>query len=319
VIKASCDAKWLALDIASSASIANFVFSIDEHPLWVYAVDGHYIEPLHVDALTVANGDRYSVFVRLDKPAATYGVRIASNALAQLVDTTALFVYDGVAENATSIKSQPFTNRAGLPVSPEVTMFNQSHMVSFPPQYPEASPEIDQTVIMELTPAGSSYEWILNGNQYSQSIDNLEPPILYQQPSESIIGENITIMTRNNTWVDLIFTVTLPGQPPHPIHKHSNKGFIIGQGHGNFTWSTVAEAAAEIPENFNLVTPPYRDGFVTPPSDLGPTWLAVRYHVVNPGAFIMHCHIQSHMSGGMAMVILDGVDEWPEVPEDCKN
>jgi hypothetical protein len=45
-----------------------------------------------------------------------------------------------------------------------------------------------------------------------------------------------------------------------------------------------------------------------------PTWVAIRYHSSNPGAFIMHCHIQIHFAGGMGMVILDGVDAWPEVP-----
>jgi FtsP/CotA-like multicopper oxidase with cupredoxin domain len=66
VIVPPAGAKWLALDIISAAGVATLAFSIDEHPMWVYAVDAHYIEPLKVDALTVANGDRYSIFVQLD-------------------------------------------------------------------------------------------------------------------------------------------------------------------------------------------------------------------------------------------------------------
>lgn len=143
--------------------------------------------------------------------------------------------------------------------------------------------------------------------------------LLYQDVSELTTGGNLTVTTKNNTWVDLIFRVITPGQPPHPIHKHSNKGFIIGQGEGNFTWTSVAEAVTEIPGSFNLVSPPYRDVFITPPSATGPTWLAVRYHVVNPGAFLLHCHIQSHMQGGMSMVLLDGVDKWPKVPRKYIN
>nr|GFD57021.1 hypothetical protein [Tanacetum cinerariifolium] len=77
--------------------------------------------------------------------------------------------------------------------------------------------------------------------------------------------------------------------------------------------------AAAQPELFNLVNPSYRDGFVTPPSAGKPTWLAVRYKVEIPGAWLLHCHIQSHLNGGMAAVILDGVDEWPYVPEEYRN
>jgi FtsP/CotA-like multicopper oxidase with cupredoxin domain len=113
-----------------------------------------------------------------------------------------------------------------------------------------------------------------------------------------------------------VIQVLGPIAPPHPIHKHSNKAFIIGQGVGAWNWTTVAEAATVIPQNFNFVNPPLRDGFTTPPANGGPTWMAIRYQVVNPGAFLLHCHIQPHLSGGMAMAILDGIDAWPTVPEE---
>ncbi|KAJ4359831.1 uncharacterized protein N0V89_000387 [Didymosphaeria variabile] len=323
VIKAPCSDKWMALDIISSAGIATFAVSIDEHPLWVYAVDGHYIEPLKVDALTLANGERYSVFVQLDKTAKNYGIRIASLALAQLIDTTAVFSYDDAEQSygngSTTIESEPSINRAGDNVTADVIFFDQAEMVSFPPQFPQPAPAADQTFLFSLVTAGSSYRWAMNGTTYDHAIDNSNPPFLYQDPHAITTAGNLTLTTKNNTWVDLVFHVATTGQPPHPIHKHSNKGFIIGQGEGNFTWNSVAQAAAEKPENFNLVSPPFRDGFVTPASATGPTWLAVRYQVVNPGAFMLHCHIQSHMDGGMSMVILDGVDEWPEVPKGYMN
>jgi FtsP/CotA-like multicopper oxidase with cupredoxin domain len=105
-------------------------------------------------------------------------------------------------------------------------------------------------------------------------------------------------------------------QPPHPIHKHSNKFFVIGQGEGKWKYSSIAEAMHYIPQSFNFETPQIRDTFATPPAATGPTWLAIRYHVVNPGAFLLHCHIQIHQSGGMALALLDGIDEWPEIPDE---
>ncbi|KAJ4295274.1 hypothetical protein N0V90_007285 [Kalmusia sp. IMI 367209] len=281
-IRAPRSAKWMALDIISSASIGTFAVSIDEHPMWVYAVDGHYIEPLKVDALILANGERYSVFVQLDKPARSYGIRIASLALAQLIDTMAVLSYEhaenGYANEAAPITSKASINRAGGNMTADVVFFNQAEMVSFPPQFPQPPPAVDQTVKLTLNTAGSSYLWALNDTAFDRAIDNSNPPLLYQDPLTSGVGGNITITTKNNTWVDLIFHVATVGQPPHPIHKHSNKGFIIGQGEGNFTWSSVAEAVTEIPESFNLISPPYRDGFITPPSATGPTWLA-RYPI----------------------------------------
>ena len=119
--------------------------------------------------------------------------------------------------------------------------------------------------------------------------------------------------------VDLVFEAGEVPMPPHPMHKHGNKMYLIGHGEGAFEWASVAEAAEAQPELFNLVDPPRRDAFSTPNAAEGPAWMAVRYHVENPGPWLLHCHIQNHMSGGMSIVILDGVDAWPEVPEEYLN
>ncbi|KAF1935929.1 hypothetical protein EJ02DRAFT_427971 [Clathrospora elynae] len=331
VIEAPQDKRWMSLDIISTAGIDTFAFSIDEHPLWVYSVDSHYIEPLKVDVLTVANGDRYSVFIELDKRHGNYGIRVASLALTQLIDTTAVLSYGdqespgyatGPYANSTdtdNITSAPYTLRNGQPTSDNTTVFKQADMISFPPQYPITAPEIAQTIFMTMGNVGNSYTWALNATPFNHIVDEMNPPLLYQPPFASNPGGNITITTNNNTWVDLILLNPFPHQPPHPIHKHANRVFIIGIGTGAFNWTSVADAAEAIPDNFNFVSPPFKDGFVTPGTDLEPTWLAVRYHVINPGAWMLHCHIQSHLTGGMAMVILDGVDEWPQVPAEYQS
>lgn len=326
VIQAPRDKDWLALDIISTAGIDTFAFSIDEHPMWVYAADAHYIEPLKADVLNVANGDRYSVFVQLNKKGGKYGMRVVSTAATQVIATTAILSYEdeirfNLPKNGTDVVSSISSiNLAGEPISANITVLNQADMKSFPPQFPQPAPEVDQTFFLNMSTVGNSYTWALNSTPLSHTmLDDMAPPLLWQQPNASLTGSNITIVTKNNTWVDLVFISHQLQAPPHPIHKHSNRAFIIGSGTGPFEWKTVAEAEAAIPQNFNLWTPPYRDGFVVPASGQQPTWLAVRYQVVNPGAFMLHCHIQSHLNGGMAMVILDGVDEWPAVPDDSKN
>lgn len=325
VITAPLDKKWMALDLISTAGIDTFAFSIDDHPMWVYAVDGHYIEPLKVDALTIANGDRYSVFVRLDKPKSNYGLRVASIAATQIIGTTAVLSYGGQYypdrfKNSTEIvSSKPYIDLRGALLSSENTMFNESLQKSFPPQFPQPPPKVDKTFVMNIGTRGTTYTWALNSTRpFPIESSDAVQPMLYRRPQLNS-NDSLVMATRNNTWVDMIFITHQLHAPPHTIHKHSNKAFVLGYGKGVFNWTTVEQAAAAMPQRFNLVTPPYRDGFVVPASGQEPTWLAVRYHVVNPGAFMLHCHIQNHLSGGMAMTILDGVDEWPEVPENSRN
>ena len=76
----------------------------------------------------------------------------------------------------------------------------------------------------------------------------------------------------------------------------------------------MEEAIKHIPESFNLHNSLPRYRFYTLPVSTQSTWMVVRYFVENPGAFLLHCHINPHLTGGMGLAILDGIDVWPEVP-----
>jgi FtsP/CotA-like multicopper oxidase with cupredoxin domain len=200
-----------------------------------------------------------------------------------------------------------------------MSKFNESLQKSFPPQFPQPPPKVDKTFVMHMGTRGTTYTWALNSTRpFPIESSPAAQPTLYSRPQHNN-NDSLIMMTNNNTWVDLIFITPELFRPPHTIHKHSNKAFVLGYGEGVFNWTTVEQAAAAIPQSFNFVTPPYRDSFVVPAAGRAPTWMAVRYHVVNPGAFLLHCHLQNHLSGGMSMTILDGVDEWPEVPAYCMN
>ena len=100
------------------------------------------------------------------------------------------------------------------------------------------------------------------------------------------------------------------------MHKHGNKFYVLGSGIGPFPYKSVAEAqAAGIP--FNLATAPFVDGFTSTPNQGAGTWMVFRYQANTPGAWFFHCHVQTHFSGGMAVAILDGVDQFPTVPKDA--
>lgn len=87
----------------------------------------------------------------------------------------------------------------------------------------------------------------------------------------------------------------------HPMHLHGHKFWVLGSGSGSFPYQSVAEAPSSI---INLDDPPYRDTANVPPSG----WQAIRYVTDNPGAWILHCHIQWHIVSGMALVLVEGED-----------
>ncbi|KAK3326870.1 multicopper oxidase [Apodospora peruviana] len=313
--KKSCEkVKWVALDLVATFGLLTATFSIDETPMYVYAVDGEYIEPQLVQAISLTNGDRFSVLVRLTT-LGDYTMRVASTAAIQFLaahGTLSVKSPDTKNSPPTSPReSIPYINDGGDPLSPNVTFFNQTVQKPFPPE--PIPQKADKTYKLHLRLVGPG--WAVNETPFPLSEDNnMGQPTLFQPPLAGIDNKNLTITTENGTWVDLVFiTATIP-MPAHPIHKHGNKMRMIGFGGGDFKWDSVDEAIKDVPENFNLVDPPKRDGFATPQAVTGPTWMAVRYQVTNPGAWLLHCHIQSHFLLGMSMVIRDGVDAWPVVP-----
>ncbi|KAL7783644.1 multicopper oxidase [Trichoderma ceciliae] len=302
--------KWLALSMIGSINFITAMLSIDEHDMWVYAMDGSYIHPQKVQALTLTNGDRYSVMVRLQE-AGRFNIRCNAVSIPQVLVGHAILEVNGCGRRNAS-ESRPFISITGVPLSKNVTLFNQDTAAPFPPE--SISRTADALYKLNMKLDGASYLWALNSTRLMPAtLDNSEkPPVLFRQPE--LAQDNITISTRNGTWVDLVFFASTTPMPPHPIHKHSNKMFQIGSGEGDFLWSSVEEAILEKPELFNLVNPPRRDSFASRPAVNSKSWIAVRYHVVNPGAWLLHCHISNHLLGGMSVIIQDGVDEWPTVP-----
>ncbi|KAJ6107557.1 Multicopper oxidase type 2 [Penicillium sp. IBT 18751x] len=129
---------------------------------------------------------------------------------------------------------------------------------------------------------------------------NWDDPILYDINAKNNLADQVTIQTKNGTWVDILLQLgdmshTPSIQATHEMHKHSNKGFIL-------------DAYAERPELFQLDNPLKRDTFVTN-GPTGPTWMIVRYQVVNPGPSLFHCHIETPLSNGRVVQIPAGEDQ----------
>ncbi|KAJ5099871.1 hypothetical protein N7532_006872 [Penicillium argentinense] len=298
VFTVNANQQFVSWDLTSASGHLHLIFSVDEHDMWVYAIDGRYIEPVRVNAINLPNANRYSVLVPLNKPRGDYAVRLISGSQQQILNTTGILRYQGKPQ--LNRPSNPWVLLNGLNATADTVFLNDSQTIPFPVVTPSAT--VDQTFKLTIQHFNASYLWTLGNSSFNLELEESQP-LLFNQTA---IPSDLIIRTKNNTWVDLIII--------HPIHKHSNKHFVIGSGTGAFNYSTVAEAMQEIPEAFNLVNPQIRDTTDTVVAIFEPTWLVLRYQVVNPGAFLLHCHVQVHQSGGMALAILDGVDAWPTIP-----
>jgi len=307
--------EWASINVVMAATFKTTVFSIDQHPMWVYAVDGGFIEPQLVDTFHMYAGERYSILIKLDKKGRDYTIRSPDNGLTQVLNSVATLRYKGSADHS---ETQGLINYGGLNSTPIVTL-NREHLPPFPPHAPAA--HADDMHIMNTHRWFTPWRYTMSkgppdtGGMWEED-RGAYTPLLYDPEHELARNESLIIRTRNNTWVDLVVQVgSHPRQPqefPHSMHKHAQKMWKIGGGFGIWNYSSTDEAIAAQPEAFNLVNPPYRDTFIT--KFQGSAWIVLRFQVTNPGPWMFHCHIEVHLAGGMGVTILDGVEAWPQIP-----
>jgi FtsP/CotA-like multicopper oxidase with cupredoxin domain len=314
VFQVNANMTWASFNFIGAASLKALAVSIDEHPMYIYEVDGHYIEPQLAHKVPIYNGERYSVMIKLDQKPTNYTMRVAGNGN-QVISGYATVNYQGGQQRQG--ESKPYIDYGGVNTTASVITLNTTNLPPYPATVPATT--ADDFHILSLGRINSSWQWTLDGTAFlPANLATMKPALL--DPKAPGINSALKIETKNDTWVDIVFQLVIPAstklQPPHPMHKHSNKAFLMAAGQGKFTWGSLEQAATESPQSF-LATPIYRDTFDTSPA--GEAWIAIRYHVQNPGAFLLHCHMETHLSTGMGLVLLDGVDVWPKVHAIAKD
>ena len=125
--------QWIAIDIIGSINFMTAMVSIDEHDMWVYAMDGSYIHPQKVQALVLTNGDRYSVMLKISK-AGRFNIRCNSISDPQILVGHAVLDIHSSCGNTNTGESKPYISIAGVPLAKDVVVFNQSTAAPFPPE-----------------------------------------------------------------------------------------------------------------------------------------------------------------------------------------
>ncbi|EDU41729.1 SufI multicopper oxidase [Pyrenophora tritici-repentis] len=304
--------KKYRLRLVNTASDANMIVSLDGHPFLVIANDFVAIEPYRTTHLQIAIGQRYDVVITADQLASNYWFRAQANSLcssSSAREGRAIFNYQGqpVADPTSTAESIPFTECGDPITTPKVPIDVESRTFQ--------SQAKDLPVMFGPVKANhNTLLWTINGT--SMAVDHGHPTFDY-------IAKGINIPKSYN-----VVRVPLPSkmvywiiqQDPHaipidhPIHPHGHDFFLLGKGKGQFD-----------PERdfgqLKFMNPTRRDVAILPASG----WLAIAYPADNPGVWLMHCHISTHVGMGFSVQILeheqqikfpDPSSEWYRT---CKN
>ncbi|WOH12476.1 hypothetical protein DCAR_0831980 [Daucus carota subsp. sativus] len=344
------------LRVINSALNQQLFFSIANHKMTVVGADASYVKPFTTNTLMLGPGQTTDVLITGDQIPARYYIAARAYASAQNAPfdnttTTAILEY----------KSAPCPAKGASirPVLPSLPAFNDTatataFSTSFrSPGKVEVPKEIDESLFFTVglglnrCPSGamSSTCQAPNGTRFTASMNNVS----------FVLPSSFSLLEAHHQGIPGVFTTDFPAAPPvkfdytgnvssslwqptrgtkvyrleygskvqvvlqgtsivtaenHPIHLHGYDFYVIAEGFGNFNPETDTS-------KFNLDDPPLRNTVSLPLKG----WAVIRFVADNPGVWIMHCHLDVHISWGLAMAFLvdNGVGELESLehaPED---
>ncbi|XP_022889512.1 laccase-12-like [Olea europaea var. sylvestris] len=334
------------LRIINSALNQQLFFKIANHKLTVVGADASYLKPFTTSVLMLGPGQTTDVLITADQPTAKYYIAARAYASAQgapfdNTTTTAILEY----ETAPCLAKCTSTK----PVMPSLPTFNDTATATAftkslrSPRKVDVPTEIDENLFITVglglknCPRGASRRNCQgpNGTRFAASMNNVS----------FVLPSKFSLLQAHQQRIPGVFTSDLPPNPPrkfdytgnvsrllrqpargtrvyklkygsrvqivlqgtsiftaenHPIHLHGYDFYILAEGFGNFNPNRDTA-------KFNLIDPPLRNTASVPVGG----WTVIRFVADNPGVWLMHCHLDVHITWGLATAFLveNGVGE----------
>ncbi|KAK9217354.1 hypothetical protein WN943_005981 [Citrus x changshan-huyou] len=328
------------LRIINAAMNQELFFGVANHKLTVVGVDTSYTKAFSTSVIMIAPGQTTNVLLTADQPPARYYMAAraynSANVAFDNTTTTAILAYKSAPCNAKNGGSN-----SSAPVFPTLPGFNDTatataytaqirslHEVKVPTAIDE---DLFFTVglgLINCSNPNSPRCQGPNGTRFAASINNVSfefptgnslmqayfqdqpgvfttdfppvPPIKFDYTGnvsrvlwQPLKGTKLYKLKFGSS-VQLVWQDTsIVTVEDHPMHLHGHEFYVVGSGFGNFNPST------DTPK-FNLIDPPRRNTIGMPPGG----WVAIRFVANNPGIWFMHCHLDSHLTWGLAMAFL---------------
>ncbi|XP_062578137.1 uncharacterized protein LOC134240038 [Saccostrea cucullata] len=178
----------------------------------------------------------------------------------------------------------------------------------------------------------------INGHKFQ--LPTCPPQIIYDPPARTCFNDcqdhdcgeycectHTLKYDQLNSSVQLVLvnTDSTNGGTNHPVHIHGHHFHILKIGYAEVdketglivhespdircagknckypSWSRDEWAGGKVP-GLNLENPPLKDTVVVPRKG----YVVLRFHLDNPGYWLMHCHMKSHQLEGMTLIIREG-------------
>ncbi|WCJ43273.1 laccase 14 [Euphorbia peplus] len=316
--------------IVNAVMNTEIFFAIAGHNFTVVNIDAAYLKPFVTDYIMIAPGQTMGILLKADQPLSQYYMVMrqffTGNQVYIEYDKTngsAILEYKGnytppaspafpynlpgydditaATEFRSKLRSltdqnvpKNITTNMFLTVALKIMLFNESEDTTHVTSLSNISwqnPKIDVLQAYYYNISGiytedfpdiieTFYDFISDDMPWSQMYTTLGTKVKVLEYGEQV---EMVFQTAND----------INGSMDHPMHLHGHSFYVVGSGFGNFDF-------IEDPKTYNLVDPPYVNTVTVRQNG----WTTIRFKALNPGVWLWHCHLDKHMSNGMATVMI---------------
>nr|1GW0_A Chain A, LACCASE-1 [Melanocarpus albomyces]1GW0_B Chain B, LACCASE-1 [Melanocarpus albomyces]2IH8_A Chain A, Laccase-1 [Melanocarpus albomyces]2IH8_B Chain B, Laccase-1 [Melanocarpus albomyces]2IH9_A Chain A, Laccase-1 [Melanocarpus albomyces]2IH9_B Chain B, Laccase-1 [Melanocarpus albomyces]3FU7_B Chain B, Laccase-1 [Melanocarpus albomyces]3FU9_A Chain A, Laccase-1 [Melanocarpus albomyces]3FU9_B Chain B, Laccase-1 [Melanocarpus albomyces]3QPK_A Chain A, Laccase-1 [Melanocarpus albomyce len=293
------------LRILNTSTENHFQVSLVNHTMTVIAADMVPVNAMTVDSLFLAVGQRYDVVIDASRAPDNYWFNVTFGGQAACGGSlnphpAAIFHYAGAPGGLPTDEGTPPVDHQCLdtldvrPVVPRSVPVNS--FVKRP----------DNTLPVALDLTGTPlFVWKVNGSDIN--VDWGKPIIDYILTGNTSypVSDNIVQVDAVDQWTYWLIENDPEGpfSLPHPMHLHGHDFLVLGRSpdvpaasQQRFVFDPAVDLA-----RLNGDNPPRRDTTMLPAGG----WLLLAFRTDNPGAWLFHCHIAWHVSGGLSVDFLE--------------
>jgi len=303
---------YLIRFINIGAFVAQYLY-IEDHTFRIVEIDGVYTEPAEADTLYISPAQRYTILLTTkNSTEKNYPIVMVADAslLDQILPSLQLNNTNWLEYNASAPRSEAVMQ---VDASTDLVPFDDITLIPSDGMelLPEPDHEIELTVVMGNLRNGFGYAFLDDITFTSPKV-----PTLYTVMSsgnystnEAIYGEfTHPMVLKHNDVVQLVLNNNDTGSHPFHLHGHNFQVIDRAPAYGeHFLDYQSGDPVPYDPNNHSAfpAIPSRRDTFVLPPHG----HYVIRFVADNPGVWMFHCHIDWHLSQGLAMVMIEA----PEV------
>nr|UDM55696.1 laccase-15 [Stevia rebaudiana] len=319
-----------------NAAMNLFMFlAIGSHKVTVVGTDGAYTKPLKSKYVVISPGQTIDLLFKADQPIGRYYIA------AKPYNSQPFISFDNTTTTAI-IEYRGYRKKSSSPVFPHLPKVNdttasvnftgslrslasRAHPINVPMKI---NRNFLFTISINTVPCPNNSCQGPQGLRFAASVNNITfettrisilnayygrikgvygdnfpnfPPLFFNFTADNISdslqtplnASEVKVLEYGDT-VELVFQGTnLVAGIDHPMHLHGHSFYVVGWGFGNFNKSRD-------PLNYNLVDPPLQQTIAVPKNG----WTAIRFKADNPGVWLMHCHLERHISWGMEMTFI---------------